>query len=133
MDGACGDVAVVALFLCRPDDELAVLARDEVEVVALDDRADGVREQVRDVPWVPQAENLPLDRADRRADSAGTPSRARVACPAATTTERAASVVPGASDLPGGFTWTWPSPTSVTMPASVLTPLAAAAALRAAR
>ena len=68
MDGAGGDVPVVALLLRRADDELAVLARDKVEVVPLDDRADGVREQLRDAPWVPQAENLPLDRADRRAD-----------------------------------------------------------------
>ena len=71
MDGARGDVPVVAFLLGRADDELAVLARDEVEVVALDDRADGVREDVRDARGVPEPEDLSLDRADRRADLFG--------------------------------------------------------------
>ena len=71
MHGAGGDVPVVAFLLGRADDELAVLARDEVQVVALDHRADGVRQDVRDVPRVPEPEDLALDRADRRADLIG--------------------------------------------------------------
>ncbi len=88
--GAGGDVAVVALLLGRADDELAVLAGHEVEVVALDDRADGVREEVRDVPRVPQAEDLALDRADRGADLVRHP------------VEGAGGVAGGDDDVPRG-------------------------------
>ena len=71
MHGARGDVPVVAFLLGRADDELAVLARDEVEVVALDERADGAGQDVRHVRRVPQAQDLALDRADRGADLIG--------------------------------------------------------------
>ena len=71
MDGAGGDVAVVALLLGGADDELAVGAGDQVDVAALDDRADRVADDVRQVTRVPQPQDLALDRADGLADLVG--------------------------------------------------------------
>src|ERR1700755_399382 len=68
---AGGDVPVVTFLLSSADDELSVFAGDEVDIVALDDRPHGVREDVRHVPRVPQAEDLALDRADRPAERGG--------------------------------------------------------------
>ena len=71
MDGAGGDVAVVALLLGGANDELAVGPRDQVDVAALDDRADGVADDVRQITRVPQPQDLALDRADGLADLVG--------------------------------------------------------------
>ncbi len=94
--GAGGDGAVKpALLLCRADHVAAIAARDDVRRP----HPDHARQQTRPGRIV-QAQDLSLDRTDRRRAGAGMPPIAPVQLPAAITTSAVAISVPSRRTTP---------------------------------